>query len=979
MALQKQVVSIPIVKGVDSKTDNKQEEVGSIDVLENIVFTTVNETNKRPGYTGLAQDVVGSATAISSGRGLTTFKDELLMNSDGNLYSYSEGADRWVNKGAYVNCEISSNTVIRNSYQQTCQDSCYHTIGIQCFVWEDSVGGSRYTIVDYETKQQIVANGLVSATAQKPKCFALGSYIVILYYDTSLVDLVMLRIPAATPTTTPASTTITNDAVDSVYDAMVISERLFVCYNNATSAFCQFYINSFLTVSSVRSIAATTATSCAVFGDDSQNAWFAFYDGTNVKTCARSYDLPSTFVVANTTVETVATVRNITGAVVGTTATIIYEISNGTAINYRIRKNTITTAAAVGSAASLIRSLFLAGKAFVYNDVIYFAGGFASDYQPTYFLLNSSGSVAAKVAPLSGGGLTARVVIPQFNEIETGIFQWAYLQKSNANAVDGLIVSQSGVTQGSIDFTSTGLITQEIGSNLLVCGGYLAEYDGANFTEHGFNMFPEACSLGQSAAAGSIANGTYLYSITYEWFDNFGQIHRSAPSVPTSITTTGGNNTVTATIPSLRVTAKSNVIVSVYRTTASGTVYYRISSFTSPTFNSTSADTVSFVDTFADASIIGNEILYTTGGEVENISCPATNILTSFKNRAIAIPSENPYQWWYTKQVVPGFPAEFSDLFVGNIDELGGPVTAIGALDDKLILFKESVKFYVYGDGPAPSGANNTFSEPDRVTSDGGCVNQRSIVSTPMGLMYQSLKGIYLLDRSLTDQYIGDKVEEYTASASVTSAVLVANVNQVRFTISTGEILVYDYYVKQWYVFTNLAPVDAVNSNAQYCLVKDSGQVLRESADLYTDAGAFIQQKIKTAWINLANVQGFQRVYKILLLGEYKSPHRLRVQIAKDFNPNPVQEVYITASGSGFETENWGDDATWGSVDYWGGEWPAYQFRIFLEQQKCESIQITIEESQSSDFGQGFALSNIGLEFGIKQGLNKLASGKSYG
>jgi len=141
--------------------------------------------------------VVGSSTNISSGRGITSFKNELIMNSDTNLYSYSEGADRWVNKGSYVNCEISAATVIRNSYQQTCQDSCYHSIGIQCFVWEDSSGGSRYTIVDYETKQQIVSNAVVGANAQKPKCYALGNYIVILYWDTSLTDIVMLRIPAS--------------------------------------------------------------------------------------------------------------------------------------------------------------------------------------------------------------------------------------------------------------------------------------------------------------------------------------------------------------------------------------------------------------------------------------------------------------------------------------------------------------------------------------------------------------------------------------------------------------------------------------------------------------------------------------------------------------------------------------------------------------------------------------------------------------
>ena len=66
--------------------------------------------------------------------------------------------------------------------------------------------------------------------------------------------------------------------------------------------------------------------------------------------------------------------------------------------------------------------------------------------------------------------------------------------------------------------------------------------------------------------------------------------------------------------------------------------------------------------------------------------------------------------------------------------------------------------------------------------------------------MFQSAKGIYLMDRSLESiKYISDAVEAYN-SYTVTSSKLITSLNQVRFTLSGGVVLVYDYFVDQWSV-----------------------------------------------------------------------------------------------------------------------------------------------------------------------------------
>jgi hypothetical protein len=976
MPLDKQVVSLALTKGVDTKSDSKQLVPGSLVLLENGRFTEPGKIVKRPGNAALSQDVIGSGSQIESGQGLTSFREEILASNGTGLFSYSQGSTEWANKGPLFNITIDASSVVRNNYQQTSQDSCIHSSGIQCVVWSDSSGGVRYSIIDFNTKLQIVSNALISSTGSKAKCLALGNYFVIIYFTSSGNIFKKLCIPVVDPTGGGSSSDLVTDNTGSVYDAQVISNRIFFVYNNNSGNLAIRYINASLSVSTAETIASVVATSATIFGDDSANVWIALWNGTVTRVAIYSYELVS--VLAIQTIETIANVNNITGVVIGSTANIFYDITSGTVYNYRIRYVTVTIAGVASAVSDLIRSMALGSKAFAYNDVAYVMGSYASTYQPTYFLINSEADVSAKISPLSGGGIPATNVIPQVNLYAEGIYQITYLQKNTTTAVDGVIVSQSGVQQATIDFTSLGLISSELADNLHIGGGFMAMYDGANLVEHGFHLFPEQPAVAQ-AASGSIANGAYQYVVVYEWMDNFGNIHRSAPSIPVSITTTGSNGTVNVTIPTLRVTAKTNVACVVYRTEASGLVFYRVSSLTSPTFNSTTADTVTFSDTTADSGIIGNNQLYTTGGEVENISVPATEIFLNFKNRIIAVPAENKSQWWYSKQIVPGFPVEFSDSLVNNMDQYGGEVRAVGVLDDKIIFFKENVKFYVYGSGPSAAGTNGNYSEPERVTGDTGCVNQRSIVSTPMGLMYQSPKGIYLLGRDIVDKYIGSPVEDYTQGFEATSAVLMAENNQVRFTMDSGVTLVYDYFVDQWSVDSGLSARDSTLwMGANYATIRSSGQVLIEDPSIYTDAGRFVKLKMKTGWINFAQVQGFQRVRKMLLLGEYKSPHRLRISIAENFNGSAFQNLYINA-GDDLETEAYGDDSTYGSMDYYGGAFPSYNFRVFLERQKCTSLQVTIEDTQSSNFGEGYSLSNIAFEVGVKKGLNKLKAGASYG
>ncbi len=121
----------------------------------------------------------------------------------------------------------------------------------------------------------------------------------------------------------------------------------------------------------------------------------------------------------------------------------------------------------------------------------------------------------------------------------------------------------------------------------------------------------------------------------------------------------------------------------------------------------------------------------------------------------------------------------------------------LAPMDDKLIIFKKNAIYYLNGAGPDNTGANSQYSQPTFITSTLGCDNPNSIVTVPSGLMFQSDKGIWLLGRDLSTSYIGWDVEDFNDD-EVVSALTIPDAHEVRFTMASGAILLYDYSFNQW-------------------------------------------------------------------------------------------------------------------------------------------------------------------------------------
>ncbi len=538
--------------------------------------------------------------------------------------------------------------------------------------------------------------------------------------------------------------------------------------------------------------------------------------------------------------------------------------------------------------------------------------------------------------------------------------------------------SLTGVNQVKIEYGNSRVgLSAQIGQNLYIPGGYLKAFDGVSVFEQNFHIYPEKPILTESLGDGYLGEGDYQYIVVFEWIDAQGQIAQSTTSIPGLITTTAINSSVDLDISTLRYTARkapvrTPVVVSIYRNEVGGSIFYKVTSDTDILYNDVDEDYVTFNDTLSDANLISRPLLYTTGGVLDNAPAPSTNVVRVAKNRLFVAGLENSNEIGYSKENVTDQAISFADLFRLQIDQRGGRITAISEMDEKVVFFKDSSIFYLTGDGPNDLGEGSFQITP--VATDVGTSEPESVVLTPQGLMFKSSKGIWLLDRGLNTTYIGDAVQAFN-DYNISSSVVVPHLNQVRFTTVEGTTLVYDHYYKTWSTFTDQPAVAALNWQDNYVFAKTDGYCWIEN-EVYTDNNRPIKPLIDTQWFSWAQLQGFQRVYRCLLAGEYQGPHLLQVLVYYDYIDSPMESyVYNTATG-GF-AESWGEDATWGDSELYGDLVGIYQFQVNFARQKCQSVRLVIKALFPDSVGNAaFTVSAVTFLVGAKGGLNRLPDSK---
>lgn len=1004
--LQKQALDLAFAKGLDTKVDPKRIAFGNFDILENSIFDRGGLLQKRNGF--------GSLAPNPNVQLLTTYKNSLIGLGN-NVSSYDEKSDTWIQSTKLQSISLNTVPLVRNAINQVFADSAVDSNGLVCTAYVSQTGSGASTKWSLSVIISSVDNGqvfygpvvILPASTNKKQCVVgeSGNYFAVMYQDDANSNLYLQTIDKTTFATATylVTSTITGGMLwdATVYNGLFywIGQTQIGTINIATGSITSVALSSPASFRNA-SLAVDSANNAlyATIADPGISAYAAAFNATTLANTSGWQSLPS-----GTTILAALSTVAFGGRV------FIFADVGGSPIN--IAKWIMTQSGSFVSNSVIINNLAITSRPFAVNGEVFLLAQYVNFvgtpvYQPTYFLLNvsqttiASANVIAKLAYSNAGIYDPQYTLPSVSLLGMTAYV-PYLIKDLVAAInktnDGTgptdgIYTQSGVNLASFTFGAELLEAVETGQNLIIPGGFVNGYDGLLATENNFHLWPNAGpnSLTNqtntaiavwSVGGGSIAaqpSGTgnvnqYFYQFTYEWTDNQGNTFKSAPSVPVAVTTTGNSTgKITLNIPTLTVTNKTNVKLVAYRWSTAQQVYYRVTPILDPVLNDPTVTYVTYVDTLADASITGNDIIYTTGGVVENIAPPASDIMTMFDSRLWLVSAEDRNLLWFSKQVIEATPVEMSDLFTifvpPTISTQGstGEITALSPMDDKLIVFKRNAIFYINGAGPDNTGNNNQYSPATFVTSNVGCSNQRSIVFMPQGLMFQSEgKGIWLLERNLNVTYIGAPVERYNGSL-VTSAVLVPNTNQVRFTLDSGEWLMYDYYYGQWGTFVGNQVLSSCIYNQLHTVLGYTGNVSRETPGSYLDGVTPVNMRFKTGPINLGTLQGYQRSYFFYLLGQYLSAHNLTVSIYFDYEQSPSQVVPITPLTPAQP-----------EVPVDGYPQTLESWRIFLSRQRCMAFAVEIAESSTG--GPGLNLSGLNLVVGMKKGYRPQPAAISAG
>lgn len=1020
MPLQKSIIPVQFSGGIDTKTADQLVVPGSFHKLENCVRKKTGKIEKRFGFGALPKTVSGGSPIIE-GRHLDQFDDTPLLFDGFQSYAFSSGANTWINRGTAEVANGASYSVVRDTHNQSESDIAFNDGLATAVYYSDTYNQLNYSINEDSTGAGIVIDAQLSDVGRRARVVAIGSQFFLLYQIGT--DIHFRTVGITNPSVISGEVflglgDVGNFPWDIVqYDAF----RAVLVYNTTAGNIKFVYLlqngtigNNLNGSAAPLTIAANARKVLSISADSTTGRIFTaeFPNTAGIQpatirgvTADFSFQSSATVTTSNTVV-----IPNVEPSIATGTVTVIPGGNAHIFFGTDFTGSTLTPAnsfdsfiqtreyswavlgaiTAVNILHGVLEQAGIWSKAFNQDGRVYLLATVQSAFQSSYFLVRNDGWILGKFFNAFGAGLqkdhtgayTSMLprVVPGSLGLITSVGVAGKLQALN-NVIQTV---DKGITRLGFDLSSSFFRGVQAAFNYQLAGGILQGYDGATFIEQNFLLFPEyTTATAVVDGSGMLAPGSYQVTMIYEWYDAKGQVVRSAPDIPqTVVVGGGGTNAIEVDGQPLLITnrkvpnpvnKRSSINVVIYRSLVNQPdVLYRAATVSNDNLGSP-------ILTGDDASISSNEVLYTTGGVLDNSPAPPGAVVVTHKNRVWVADYEGGLELAYSKTITIGEGLAFNDGQRIEVDPLGGRVTALSSLDDKLVIFKKNRLFYLAGDGPLDTGAQNDFTTPQVISAEVGCNNPDSIVILPVGVMFKSDKGIYLLTRNLTTEYIGAPVEDFNG-LMISSAVVVEDENEIRFTTSDGECLVYNYYFNQWSTFTNFAATGAASILASYYHLKSDGTVYKESAD-YLDAGAKIHMAIETSWLAFAGVQGFQRIYRIEGLGDFITPHYTHISIAYDYENAFTENIFYNVD-AGLQISYYGDDPYYGGSPVYGGVGSGvYRWSTKPRRQKCEAIRLRLEDVDTVTPGGGgsFTLVALTFEAGVKGTVDKVGGTEQIG
>ncbi len=1011
----RQMVEAPIGMGLDQKTDPRKAPLGTLVAGENFVIAKGGRLDKRWGHTSMSKALLSGS--MTEGFRLATSQSELCLFGGDRVYSYAPALTAWMNVDdvplpvATVRPAYSEQDGVSTSAPNDV-DVAYGN-GLLVYTWR--IGQNVFSLVVDEVTGALVmprtqVNVGSSAIDSVQVSLASSTRIVCIYSDRVGGTIYGRSLDLTAPTAWGSEVTIAADfkttATVACWDiAKTTDGRVTLAYTNntgvATTSVTLIKLLATLatdvgptqvnmTTDTIRALAVYSGTTLWVaVGETSAGGGDTYVQGFGPTSLASTVAIGTAWNSASGALSH----AHLGLVEISATQVVVVGDSLTQGTTGRIRSRTYTTGAAFTSPVTRANpGVQLISRPFVYAGKAYALAFLESSIGGTHFLLDLVGestdtntttfrpvaTVEPRQCPATGlvrfgfaNGHNGLAHIPSITS--TRFITVGATGQQLVFAGVGLAPNSSRIRGMQFDMASTNRwMPAEMGHSLSISGGVPSTFDGRIVAEQAFLQFPNVTYvIGAGAAGIDLGAGAYQYKFCYAFRDAKGQTHRSAPSTAYSVTILANQVVAFTAIPCCTLTTRVDhenlfapeISIEVYRTTVGlSSPFYYVGSVT----NVVSSFSTTYTDDTIDLSLLTRRTIYTDGGELDNVCPPSASIAIAHKNRVWLAGCDDPKVVWFSKALLDGEGLGFHEDLTFRVDD-GGAITALASMDDKLVVFKADRIFYLVGEGPNAAGDLSDLSSPQRLASDVGCIDARSVVLTPMGLMFQSRAGIYLLTRGMEVQYIGLDVEDaLAANATITSAVLVAPQCHVRFTCNssstTGITLVFDYKSKAWLqhkMWNDTPTYDAQRVSAciwsnTYVSLGSNGRPYIESTTSCLDAStSYVPMSLEFAPLSSAGTQGYQSVSHVLANLDRSTAHTMTVSFAFDGESYSESYAYIDATLSALARE---------------------QLVVHPKRMKHQSLKVKLADSYASGTvgtGRGYSCASLAFSVVPKQGPQK--------
>ena len=930
-------ITIPLAAGMQNRTEDRALEPPSLEVCLNAEFDELGGIRKRRPFVQLFEDPSGNADV----RRVVGYGDELVVFTSEGLYTYNELDGDSVLRATYLAATVAEAPRFTRTTEQEGADRA-ELNGIAVLAWQDTGGGSttvRFSAYEKSTGAVVLSERSLG-TAYYPRLIALQNKVLLIYGQSSVLYARVLDCSTVAALQTSAATSsvavatllhATNPAIDV---AAATATTAVVTYRT-TTATCSARIISEAAATTASNLSARTVDDATAVAVAPGGEILVFRNvGTAIEadllTSALGDSTVSIAVGSGTTaINQIAAAFKATqdGGQYRCHAFWSSKETNSPTSNFECQTNYVDDAGAAGTASVLVNRLGVASRAFEYQvpDAgtsrvfvwLTFAVGSTtgstsySQLQNTYFLYDHDGNLHAQAVPGAGGGfaqLTGH--LPNVQAVSATEYA-AVLSERRVFRLDGDDTDFAARSPREVVLTfddDQARRTARIGRTLYLAGALVSQFDGVALHELGFPVAPYYCD-GLDTGAGNIADGTYAYQVTANWENAKGELERSTSVGSDNVLMVGGGSTGGITTNPVHVTSKLDPPVSyeIWRSAvdpvldsprylvtgkdpgATGTNGYLENDPTLGDFPTYTDDLKDGPETSGDY-LVKHETFGETGALLSSLAPPSATIIAAGVDRLfLGGLAGNPQRVVYSKLRGAEELAHFSDGLYVDLPVAAGAVTGISFVNDIPVAFCARGIFALIGAGFDNLGGGANYA-PRLVSTDVGATSADAMAVTPRGVVFHSAKGWHLLDRALSVLYIGAAVSDYDAY-TFTSVDVVKDQHQIRcfgYSGGAGVALVLDTVADQWSAWELSLSIDATMYRDRYVLT-DGTDVNQQVAAHGTGVYSY-SLDLETAWIKLDGLQGFRRVRRLLVLGEYRTAHRLRVRIAYDYDDTWIDE-----------------------------------------------------------------------------------------